>query len=257
VPVPTAGQEPCELTARVVCAPRPWAAYVVPVSGFPLAEKDVEPLRRWLGQLTNAAAKRWSLFSEVFLQITQIHIGNGERRLPLYGRQWIPETGLGVWPDREPPALWTMDEVIRTKVGERMRPLQHLVLRVTTSKEARESARNVMLDIGCVLEIMTPEGTNVLLQKAKELLLPSITEIAFQNFPFYVPLLDCKSLEKATAPELERWFCGASIYVRESFEDRGVLIASCQHLTPIFEQLGGQFEEGPEPLWRIPIKQVL
>ena len=230
----------------------PWEGFLVRVSGFPLPEQEVEPLQRLLRSLTAEAASQWNLNVEVFIQLSQLHLGNGEKRLPVYGREWIPETGLGVWPDREPPTLWTMEEFESAKPGEPMRPLMYQVFRVTTSDQARAQARDVMLDVGCVLQIMTTDTTEGLLQKGRELLLSPIQELSFRSFPFYVPLLERKSLLSATPNQLESWFCGSSVYIRESFEDKGILIASREPLAPILKQIGGQLKEGSESEWRIP-----
>lgn len=239
------------LTLEALQVPDPYQAYVAPISEFPLPESEAEPIRSFLQRFTDVSAKMWHLNTEVFIQLTQLHLGNGERRLPIYGREWLPETGLGIWPDREPPTLWTMAEFESAKPGERMRPLTHQVFRISASGEARHNARDVMLDLGSILQVMTADTPDVLLANAKQLLLPPIQELSFRSFPFYIPLLECRSLENVTSKELDEWLCGATIYVRESFQDRGILIVSARPLDPVLAELGGQFCEQPRPHWQL------
>jgi hypothetical protein len=65
-------------------------------------------------------------------------------------------------------------------------------------------------------------------------------------------LIEMKTLASATANRLAAWI-GDSIYIRESFEDRGILLASSLPLSSVFSELGGQRgSEGGSLLWRVP-----
>jgi hypothetical protein len=99
---------------------------------------------------------------------------------------------------------------------------------------------------------MTRDDGATFLERATSLLLPQLTDRTFTGYPFYVPLLEFGSLARATSDQLETWLCGASLYIRESFEDTGILIVSREPLAPLLEGLGGRLEAGTEPVWRIP-----
>jgi hypothetical protein len=227
-------------------------AFLLPVSRFPIPEQELFPIRRLLQQLTAALVKTWSLSLEVFIRFTQLHLEDGSARLSTYGREWIPSMGLGVWPDREPPTLWTVEELQNLMPDEKARPLMELFLRVTTSAESRNQARDVMLGLGCIMQVMNSGDTKKYLSTTGKLLLPPIKDRTYRGFPFYVPLLETKSIVGASADQLGSWFCGASAYIRESPEDGGILIAVAEPLGPILSSLGGSVGSGPQPEWRIP-----
>jgi hypothetical protein len=118
----------------------------------------------------------------------------------------------------------------------------HQVFRITKSTSAKEQARDLMAGVGTVVQVMTTDDGATFLQKAQQLLLPPIKDPAFACFPFYVPLLERKSLEIATVAQLESWFCGASVYMRESPEDKAFLLASSRPIALILDAIGAQFE---------------
>jgi hypothetical protein len=227
---------------------------MLPVSGFPIPQEELNYAAVFLENFTIQSATRWRLSSEVFLQLEQLNQKEARASYVKNSRTWIPEVGLGVWPDREPPAAWSKDEFLEAAPGEKIRPVMYQVFRITAPQPHRENARRILLGFGPILEVLTSEDGEVFLNRATTVLLPAISDPSYTCFPFYVPLLEGKTLTSAAAALLEAWFCGATIYIRESFEDKGILIASREPLTPILEELGGRFEEKPEPVWRIPIE---
>ena len=218
----------------------PWEACLLPLSGFPMPVEEVERVRGLLQGFSRAAAARWKLAAEVFILVPQLVNGDAGSRLSKHGREWIPALGLGVWPDRGPPTVWTKEDFENLGFGDMPRTLMYQVFRVTTGPEARENARNVMLGAGTVIQMMTSAGSEALLQAGREVLLPPIQDPAFTSFPFYMPLLEGKSFAGAKAEQLDRWLCGATVYVRESAEDQAILIASREPLRPVLESLGGR-----------------
>jgi hypothetical protein len=240
--------------AKLVVKPiaPPWEAFLLPLSGFPLPDDEVIPLRTFLTNLTREVSARWHLSSEVCVQVEQSDETEYRLLHAKHAREWIPEVGLGVWPDREPPAVWTKEEFMNIAPGEKLRPMMYQVLRITTSQAERQQARDLMLKYGPALEIMTSDDSDAFLRKATDLLLPPIKDLSYTCFPFYVPLLEIKSLAGASPEQLEACFCGASVYIRESFEDKGILLASKRPLTGVLQHLGGRYEKSPEPYWEIP-----
>jgi hypothetical protein len=227
----------------------PWEVYLLPVSEFPSPQEELIRNRELLGRLMTALGDR-QLSSEVFLDVAQVHLEDGSDRLADHAREWKPKLCLGVWPDRPAPTRWTQEELEELAPGEAPRPMMYTVLYVSGSQEARAEAFRTMLGLGSVVRVLTQnEGT--FLSLAKQTLQPAIQQRPFRSFPNFMPLFDCKSLTAATSDQLERWFCGAAVYIRESPEDNGIIVASNTPLAPIFQHLGGQFEHQPSPRWRI------
>ena len=240
------------VTLQAIQAPAPWEAYLLSVSGFPVPEEELSSVRQFLQKLTKMAIDRWKLEAEFGIQLVQLHLGDGPARVAAHGREWIPQVGLGVWPDREPPKSWTQEDFTELGIGERPRELMYQVLRVSTTPQARENALNVMLGLGTALEILSSGSVGSFLERARAILLPPIKDPAYTCFPFYVPLAEAKSLRDAVPGQLDSWLCGCSVYIRESAEDTGVLIASRESLRPVLEGLGGRLKPGPEPMWIVP-----
>jgi len=241
-----------ELSAKLMPLATPFELIYLPVSAFPLAEPESRLIGRFLDQFISKAAARWRLNSEVFLQLEQLHGGDCRLRYAKHAREWMPEIGIGVWPDREPPAVWSREELLQLNVGERPRPLMYQVFWVSGPSSAKESARNVMLDIGPVLQIMTVDDSDALLRRCTELFRPRITDLSLACYPFYVPLLERKTLAAADVAQLTEWLCGATIYIRQSIEDQGVLILSKEPLQPLLEELGAAIEDDKGSRWRVP-----
>jgi hypothetical protein len=239
---------------KVLRAPSPWQAFVLPVSGFPLPEPECGRLAGILRKISEAAAKRWNLFSEVFLELEQMKGLDCRYRFADHGRDWLPEVGLGVWPDRDPPALFTREEFENWLPGTPMRELLCEVFRISTSPGQRSEARDAMLMFGPVVEILTPDTTAEFLGKMKPVYLDFIESRAHRCFPYYVPLLEGKTLENMTPGQLSHWCPGVSVYIRESLQDQGVLIASTMPMSEVMEELNGRVQEGPEgKVWCIPL----
>jgi len=242
--------------ARTIClewtlAPRPCEVWVIPAQ-FPLAESDLAPLRDFFARFSDAAGRALGLSPEVFLQFAQLQVGDRAATLTEHARAWRPQQGLGVFPDRKPPAMWTVEECLDLEPGPRA-VLMHQVFHVQGGPEASRDARDRMLGAGVVVQIMTAEGSEALLQKGKELLLAPIQDPTFRAFPLYIPLLEKRSFARAKASQVSEWLCGASVYVRESAEDEAILIVSQEPLGPVLRQLGGVFDDRERPVWRIAV----
>lgn len=242
-----------QLILKALRAPSPWQAFVLPVSGFPLPEPECSRLAQLLGKIGEAAVKRWNLFPEVFLEIEQMKGLECRYHFADHGREWLPEVGLGVWPDRDPPALFTREEFENWIPGSRMREILCEVFRISASSAQRNKARDAMLRFGPVVEILTPNTTAEFLGKTKPVYLAFIESRAHRCFPYYIPLLEGKTVENMTADQLSHWCPGVSVYVRESVQDHGILIASAMPFCEVLEDVGGKPQKGSEgQVWSVP-----
>ena len=236
-----------------ITTPAPWEAYLCPVSGFPFRGEEATRLLSLFERIRLSFDRDRRLNHEVFIQVEQFDNNDGRALFAANAKDWLPELGLGVWPDRDPPAAWTQEEFRSLSPGNRIRPLMFQVLQITTTAQAKRSAIEMLFPFGSLLEILSEGSSETLFEKTAEVFLPPIKDPSFTCFPYYIPLLEAKTLAGAEQQQLEEWFRGLTLYVRESFEDNGILIASREPLTPIVEQLGGRFEEKPEPHWEFPV----
>jgi hypothetical protein len=227
---------------RFLRAPPPWQAFVVPVSGFPIPERECAQLSELVGRISALATTQWRLSSEVFLELEQMKGLECRHCFSDHGREWLPEVGLGVWPDRDRPALFTREEFENWAPGTPMRELLCEVFRISTSPQQRMGARDAMLTFGPVVEILMPESNKAFFANINSVYLDFIESRAHRCFPYYIPLLEGKTVESLSADQLNHWCPGVSVYLRESFQDRGVLIASPLPITDLLEELLGKVE---------------
>lgn len=174
-------------------------------------------------------------------------------RLSEHGREWLPALGLGVWPDREPPKFWTMDDFMNLAEGEKPRTLMYQVLRVTTSLERRDGARDIMLGLGTIVQILTRDSGEDFLKRATLNISAPIKDPSFTCFPFYVPLFEVKTITNASAASIDQWMCGASLYIRESKEDNGILFVSRGPVKELLRSLGATPIDNGESEWEVSV----
>jgi hypothetical protein len=234
-----------------VNVPVPCEAFLVPVSGFPMQDWEARRYRVLISRLTEMASRRWDLSVEVFVQFAQLSLGDAAARFSSHVREWVPTLGLGIWPDRTPPSLWTQDEFMDLGMSETPRKVSYKVLRVTTQK-GRDEAPEAMLGLGTIVQIMVPRARNVFLTNTRIVFLPTIKEPMFRKSAFYLPLIDRGTLEKAVDNDLLTWLCGGAVYIRESTEDSALLILSREPLAPVLHELGGKFVS-ESAAWTVPV----
>jgi|GEM_PF-1601618 len=225
-------------------------AWLLEVGSFPLDATAANWLRPCLEQLIGAAVKAGAPNLEVFLENnSRLADDSFPQRMAPNTPKWRPRMGIGIWPAREPPRLPTKEDFESIKPGEA--PVQHRfpLVRVATGLDSRMEALRTMADLGNVVAVATRDDSKGYLQRTKDLLTPAITEPAYLGSGFYAPLLDWASVEKAEAASMESWLAGASLYVRESLEDNGVVIVSPEPMTSVFEGMGFSREPGDEPRW--------
>lgn len=230
------------ISLRSVPAAENYAAYVLPVSAYPMPQPEFDRTERFIRALCAAAAERWSLASEVFMQLEQLDADGCREAFSDNARAWIPETGLGVWVDRDLPQKWTKEELANIVPGDKLRPIMFQLFRVSTDQAVRLGARSTMLRFGPVLEILTPLGEGYL-ASASRIFKEGIVDRSFTCYLFYTPVIEAKSISNAKPEQLSRWFQGMTLYIRQSFEDNGILIASAVPLAPIFEMLNGSRDQ--------------
>jgi hypothetical protein len=228
-----------------------WSGYLFPISAFPAPEAELDPARKFVGKVASLLAKNKADEVETFIQLTQLHLGDGAQRVSSRGREWMPVMGLGSWPDREPPHGWTNEELHSLVPGEKLRPMMDIVLHLTSAGKG-DNARDTMLGLGTILQFFVSTGRDKFLNTARNLLLPPIKDPSYVSFPFYVPLLEGKSIANADDAQLESWLCGAHACIRESAEDKGILIFASEPLEELLRQAGAEKPASQNDPWRVP-----
>jgi len=239
------------LQLRVVRAEAPYEAVFLK-SKFPTPPEDLPLVSGIVARIIGAACQVRKMNLEAFVQCVPLAEIQQMPRMTDHAREWQPIAGLGIWQDREPPTSLRLADLVKLLPGQRPRIDKYKLCRISASGKAREQAWTGLLGTGAVLVILTSDDTAAFLKKTKDALLPPIRDESFRHSSFYVPLVECKSFDSARPEQLESWFCGASLYVRESTEDGGLLIASREPLRPILESLGARLTDGSHPKWQVP-----
>lgn len=212
-------------------APSPWQAALLPVTGFPLPEFPLEQIGTFLRALDEVLVEQRGLRHEVLFQVWKLAPRTGADVISENVAEWSPDLGLGIWPDRRPPQSWTEELMVDAAAavfrGDEPELPSYRLLRLAASEQKRIEAAGKMRGFGVQIEIFSNDTIAAIQQQAKSVFLPAIKERRFAREGFYLPLLDRRSIAAAgSADRLDEWLCGIDVYVRESAEDKGVLILS-------------------------------
>jgi hypothetical protein len=225
--------------------------YYIPAS-LGLRPDSYDSVREFLGRLVSYFTTRLECDHESFIQIGTTANSDATRLFSENAREWVPETGLGVWPHRPAPRIWTMQDMEDLDPNSGMPTLLHSLFRVTADANVRLAAMTTMVGTGCGIQIVSRAESAALLRDLKELFLGFIQDRVFRIFPWYVPLIERAVLIEPLEPLVASAMRGISLYIRESSEDGGILIISPQPLSDIFTQLGcKQIEHGTIPKWKL------
>lgn len=207
--------------------PEPWSAAIVKVGKYPIVHDERKYLNQKILRWWQPFASKQKLTSSTWIQMNALHLERGSNKLSENGRTWLPMTGLGVWPDREPPRLWSSKDFSDRDFGTPLPPLMHTVFHVSAGPEACDHARTTMFGSGAVLSLLLDEPASSYHARMRRVLLPPIQEPALRGHPFYVPLLDANSLQSVREPQtLNRWMSATRLYLRESVEDEGMMVVT-------------------------------
>lgn len=223
--------------------------YVIPAT-FRAAPESYDLTRQFLERLITYFTAHLGCTHETFIpsqfqdhEITSRFSGNA--------RNWLPRMGLGVWPHREPPRLWTVQDM------ENMDPqagptLMHSVFRVTAGGNARLDAMRTMTGSGCGIQILCHIESKKFMDDLKQVFLQVIQDRVFRIFPWYIPLLDLAALTTPAPPLVLRVLQETRLYIRESREDGGILLLAREPLEDLLPAIGCKFLEAePMPKWRL------
>ena len=179
-----------------------------------------------------------SLTHEVYVQMTQIERPVGPLLLSKNSSRWMPSPGVGVWPDKEPPRSITPRDFQVLLPGEKMAEFSHQVQRLNTRDERmRIEAIDTLLGMGPVLFMLVSAEWAAAGRRISARLETRITDESFRGHPFYVPLLDEKSLITLSPVELSGYLEGVTLYLREDSSRQAILIISRIPFSALFDDI--------------------
>jgi hypothetical protein len=222
---------------RQLARPEPWRSYLLEVSQFPVPADEKAGMAPLLWDLVSEHARRTRTLLETYVLVNELHQGDSAAVLAANGARWIPRIGLAIWPDRPLPGLWTREMVEQLRVGENPPASFYQIMQVTASRQAREDAFRSMTGYGALIAVLTGLETDPFVEACRQVIFPMLTPPVYTAFPMYLPLFDLQTLG-AQSSDLERWSCGAELYVRELHHDKGVLLLSRGPLDSTFAAVG-------------------
>lgn len=203
-------------------------------AAFPLEGGAQHTASRLAARMLELLTARLGCGVEMFLQMMTLHLGGNALVSPNAGR-WMPSYVMGVFPLR-PPKLIDAEEFNELDPTAGFPMTFHPLLHVTQAA-GREHCWQTMAGLGTLTTLVTPAPFSGLAKAAEQTLLPLVKEPLFQAAPAHAPLLDAKCAADGGAEAVARWLCGARAMVRESVEDKGILVVSLDGLEPILKQL--------------------
>lgn len=208
---------------------QPWLAARLPLETFPVNGRDRPIAERFAEDVIEFVSAEERFAMHLYLQTWKLMGTPGAEVLADHVGDWWPVMGCGIWPDREPPRAWTEEAMSDAGAayfrGEEVPLTSHKLLRVSVDPQRLPSVAARMQGFGGVLAAFSLWDTLAWEARLRAEWLPTVTAKRFQNEKFYIPLLDLRSLGSAgSAAQLEAWVGEASVYLRESAEDRALLM---------------------------------
>ncbi len=220
-------------------------AYLWACGNYPLAGEERDSYLETLAKLEKALDAAFGESQETLLQMWKLHHDGASKQLSKNGPAWMPVVGVGVWPHKPPPAVWTREEFETFVPGEIPRPPISMVFRLKGERKRRTNVWPLLGGRGAVIQARIQGDPEEFYKQCEQYFRTFITEPLHLAYPFFFPLFDAQTLP-AIKPELaDRLLGGVQYYLRESAEDRGVLIVSPEDLAPLFRELGWQVQQPP------------
>jgi hypothetical protein len=217
-----------------------WRAYLIPLPASPIERSQREVPAAFLSEVVRLLIEEWNLTQQVLLHSWKLHTGDCSQKIQENLKSWNPMPGTGVWPDRTPPGRWTEETFMNASAAmlkKEEAPLSsYQLLHIDGDKPARGHAADTLFGNEIVTQIFSKDAFSELAAKGRSAFLPNITDRDFKHSRFYLPLLEKKTILSAVDEQLSSWLCGAEVYIRESAEDKGVLLVSSRELATFFER---------------------
>ncbi len=214
--------------------------------GVPLAEEDRALLRKIFEPFLARVLEEYAGFHpHGLIQYNQLNRGGASRIMSANFMAWGIDNGLGYWPEREPPTLWTEEDFTELDIGEMPRPLMHQLFGVNKGLPAIQESFRLLLGLGPMVFTLSEDSVQKVKELATAQFRPLIAEPALRMFAYYYPLLCAAAFSHENEDRLAAWTCGIHFFLRESPEEKGIFIASRRPLDRVWQAAGAvQSEPG-------------
>jgi hypothetical protein len=184
------------------------------------------------------------------LQMWHIHHNDGSAVLSRNGAAWQPDFGVGVWLDQPPPTLWSPEEFEMLGPGDLMRPPILSVIRLAAARLDHQAVWRSMGGRGAYLEFAVSGDPEVFFADQAPAYRRWIEEEIIRVHPFFVPLVSAASMRSELLASRLPHLDPVVTYVRESQEDRGLLVLTRK---PILERFASMMTLVP---WANPDPEI-
>lgn len=217
-----------------------WHLYLAGYPGpLPLASRECGQLREWFARcLSGFLAEYPGFHAFALLQYNQLNLGGASQIASTHFGAWAIDSGLGYWPEREPPRLWTREDFTDLDLGETPRPLMHQVFGINKGLPAIQEAFRLLLGLGPMVFTLSEDSVQKVKERATAMFKPLIQEPALRLFAYCFPLLCAATFSPENQEKLAAWACGIHFFLRESPEEKGIFIASRRPLDRVWQATG-------------------
>ena len=158
-------------------------------------------------------------------------------------QQWMPRQGVAVVPHKPPPHVPTKEEIegvdIRTIDLGSQRNIDlgpELTFQIC-DPAGKEECYKTMLGHGAVNIFLSELKGEDLYGRWREIFGRVVTDRTLRVMPFFAPLFGLKSFQGVSASEINTWFETFDLYIGESADDNGIVIAAARNLDSVMANL--------------------
>jgi hypothetical protein len=193
----------------------------------------------------HALSARNRLTETVWLEATQIHKEGTTRLLGPNAAAWMPRTGFGIHPQGPLPRMWTNDDFSGAPFGYQPPVFNNQVFEISRSS-GHDGAIHTMAGRGVLMVLLLNGSVEAFKQQMNTSLGPLVKDESFRVYSYFFPLL---TASEETDGQLQTWLGNASVYMRESAEDKAILIFSRIPLRDALRAMGST--EVSEGVWHL------
>lgn len=218
--------------------------YLLSTAEYPLPASDRERYLESMQLLLNCLDSLYTdTTQECLLQVWKLHHEAASKHLSGNGPLWVPIVGAGIWPHKQPPHVWTVEEFKEFEPGIMPRPPVSMVFRLKGKQEHRANVLPLMGGRGVLILAGLQGDPDAYYAQCNEYFRTFIKEPLHLAYPFFFPLIDANTLPDVSVEIAEKLLGGVQYYIRESCEDGGILIFSRLPLEPVAKNLDWQFKD--------------
>lgn len=221
----------------------PQSIYLLPVSKFPLPPAELKGVSKFCESLISYAQNMMAgLQLEVVVKQKYLYPNLIDYFVDK-ALQWLPRQGVAVEPHKPPPHVPTKEEIegidirsinLRSQRNIDLGP--ELIFQIC-DPAGKEECYKSMLGGGAVNIFLSRLKGEDLYGRWREIFGRVVTDRTLRAMPFFAPLFGVKSFQSVPAGEIDIWFETFDLYVGESADDKGIIIAATENLDHVIANL--------------------